>query len=234
MKRLFLIPALGLAALVLPVSSHAQSQGWLDDGRTSYSADRQSFYDSRRAAYDTGYREGLKEGERDGRRGDVFAYQDEKAYQRAEEGYHREYGELERYRQSYRTGFATGYSAGYERFAPSYGGYGNGRQRSGDPNWTRGPMANARRGYPGQNPDTYPGRYGANSPAFQNGLNDGYEKGAEDSRKRRTFDPLRHQWYRSGDHEYDRRFGPKQQYEDTYREAFKRGYERGYREGRRY
>jgi hypothetical protein len=35
------------------------------------------------------------------------------------------------------------------------------------------------------------GRYGGyNDVAFQNGANDGYEKGLEDARKNRSFDPL--------------------------------------------
>ena len=72
---------------------------------------------------------------------------------------------------------------------------------------------------------------GRNSPAIQNGVNDGYEKGIDDARRRRSFDPLRHEWYRSGDRHYEGRFGPREQYKDSYREGFKSGYERGYREG---
>ena len=33
-------------------------------------------------------------------------------------------------------------------------------------------------------------------------LNDGYEKGREDARDRDSYDPLRHKWYREGDHDY--------------------------------
>ena len=80
-----------------------------------------------------------------------------------------------------------------------------------------------------------PGVYrngGYYTPAFDNGARDGYEKGQEDARKRRSFDPLRHSWYRSGDRHYDDRYGSKQQYKDTYRQGFQQGYEQGFREGR--
>src|SRR4051812_34481292 len=39
--------------------------------------------------------------------------------------------------------------------------------------------------------------------AFNNGHGDGYEKGLDDARDRRNFDPTRHKWYRSGDRNYE-------------------------------
>ena len=64
MKRLFVASALGLATLSAAAPAHAQTTGWLGT-RPAYSADeRQSYFDSRRAAYDTGYREGLNSGRR--------------------------------------------------------------------------------------------------------------------------------------------------------------------------
>ena len=68
--------------------------------------------------------------------------------------------------------------------------------------------------------------------AADNGFQDGLEKGSEDARKNRSFDPLRHEWYRSGDRHYESRYGSREQYKDVYREGFKAGYERGYRDGR--
>ena len=129
MRRLFLVPALGVAALALTAPLQAQTRGWRDDGR-AYSA-QQSFYDSGRVAYDNGFREGLKQGEKDGRKSDPFRYQDEKTFQRADKGYHREYGSVDRYRQSFRTGYSTGYSEAYQRYAPNYGYGGNGRYGNG-------------------------------------------------------------------------------------------------------
>jgi hypothetical protein len=236
MQRLLLVPALGVAALALaaPVSAQITSRpGW------SYADEaRQPYYESRRVAYDNGYREGLKEGERDARRREAFNYQDERTWQRADKGYHRSFGDWPRYQQTFRTGYESGYSDAYRRFAPN-NGYGN------DGYWSRGPggvYPNNRGGYgypdnrgvygnPGQGGYGYPsqGGYGY-SPAYANGTRDGYEKGREDARDRDSFDPLRHRWYRSGDHDYRDSYGPKQQYENVYRQGFREGYDRGYRE----
>lgn len=80
-------------------------------------------------------------------------------------------------------------------------------------------------------PDRYPGG-GYASAAFDNGYNDGLQKGQEDARKDRSYDPVRHDRYRSADHGYDRRYGTKEQYKAEYRDGFRNGYEAGYREYR--
>ena len=234
-----LIPALGVAALALTAPVQAQTRGWLDDER-AYSA-RQSYYDSGRIAYDNGFREGLKQGEKDGRKNDAFRYQDEKTFQRADKGYHREYGPLDRYRQSFRTGYSAGYSDGYQRYGRNYGYGGNGRYGNGRavPRGTVGGPYGYPNGYPNNRGTVYPsypgsyGRYGGyNDVAFQNGANDGYEKGLEDARKNRSFDPLRHGSYRSGDRHYESRYGSKDQYKNVYRDGFRNGYDSGFRDGR--
>ncbi len=235
MKRLFLAPVVALAALTATADANAQSAGanarstgWIDDNRVEYARARQSYYDSRRAAYDNGFREGAKQGDKDGRNRDRFAYQDEKTYQRADKGYHREFGDLERYRQSFRGGYSAGYSDAYQRVAPR-GGYGNSGGYGNDRDYRRdGPYTQRGGAYPGGG-YRYPGQVNV---AVQGGLDDGYEKGVEDARKNRSFDPLRHAWYRAGDRHYEGRYGSREQYKDVYRRAFKDGYERGYREGR--
>jgi hypothetical protein len=263
MKRSVFFTTVALAAFALSAPAQAQTRGWLDNGPAYSAPDRQSYYDARRVAYDSGFREGIKQGEKDARGNRPFRYEDEKTFQRADKGYHREYGTLDRYRQTFRTGYAAGYSDGYRRYAPGYGGgygnggygdgrygdgrYGDGRYgdgRYGDDRYERGRAVPRRDGgvwggtaggYPQQYPQ-YPGSYGQyggyRDIASQNGFNDGLEKGAEDARKNRSFDPLRHDWYRSGDRHYESRYGSREQYKDIYREAFRAGYERGYREGR--
>jgi hypothetical protein len=250
MRRLLFVPALGVAALALTAPAQAQTRGWLDDGRP-YPAAQESYYNSGRIAYDNGFREGLKEGEKDGKKRDRFRYQDEGAYEHGDKGYHREYGSVDRYRQSFRTGFAAGYSEGYERYVPNYG-YGNGRNgngRYGDGRYGDGravPRGDVNGGYgypyPSNRPvyPSYPGTSGGygggyggyNNVAFQNGANDGYEKGRDDARRNRSFDPLRQEWYRSGDRHYDSRYGSREQYKDVYRQGFRDGYERGFNEAR--
>jgi hypothetical protein len=250
MKRSVLFATVALAAFAFSVPAQAQNRGWLDNDPAYSARDQQSYYDSRRVAYDAGFREGIRQGEKDARGNRPFRYEDEKTFQRADKGYHREYGTLDRYRQTFRTGYAAGYSDGYRRYAPAYRGYGNrgyGNGGYGDGRYERGRAVPRRDGevwggtaggYPQQYPQypQYPGSYGQyggyRDIASQNGFNDGVEKGAEDARKNRSFDPLRHEWYRSGDRHYESRYGSREQYKDIYREAFRAGYERGYREGR--
>ena len=204
--------------------AHAQSAGWRDPDQLGYA--QRPYLDTQRVAYDNGFREGLKQGEKDGRRNTAFAFQDERTFQRADKGYHREYGPVERYRQSFRSGYSAGYSDGYQRYGRTYGfgGYGRQDQRRD----SRG-YPNTYPGYPQQSPGGYRDYGGA---ALQNGANDGYEKGVEDAHKNRSYDPRRHEWYRSGDRHYDGRFGSREQYKDPYRRGFMDGYDRGYREGR--
>ena len=240
MKRFFLVPALGLAALALSSPGYAQQLSRFSDPvRPSYADDaRQPYYESRRAAYDNGYREGLREGQQDARRRNAGRYQDNRTWQRADKGYNRAFGDVERYRQQFRAGFSDGYQAGY-------GGYGQGNARYGN---GRAVPRQDRYRYPGRYGSSYPERnrypdpyYGNRGPysngrngyydaAYPNGVNDGLEKGREDARKRRSFDPLRHEWYREGERHYRKEYGSKQQYANVYRQGFKEGYDRGYRE----
>jgi flagellar biosynthesis/type III secretory pathway protein FliH len=227
MTRLFVASAVA-GVLLAPAQAHAQFAGRGDYYRPAYVGDAgQPYFETRRAAYDNGYREGLKKGENDGRKRARFAFQNERTWQRGDKGYHRSFGDVERYRQSFRAGYESGYADGYRRYA-AYDDYRYGSGRA----IPRYP------GYPSQLPGRaqYPGRYGypgqySYSPAYANGLNDGYEKGREDARDRDSYDPLRHKWYRSGDHDYKGQYGSREQYRDIYRHGFKEGYDRGYREG---
>ena len=222
----FFMPFAAATALLLPATVRAQSSNGGRDlqiarARYNAAADPQvPYYEARRTAYDRGYREGFDEGEKDARRNDRFAYQDERDFQRADSGYHRSFGDRERYRQVFREGYAAGYSEGYSRNArygsqPGYGVYRN------------GPYAQQSRNGAWNAPNGYRGGY--YTPAFENGARDGFEKGQEDARKNRSFDPRRHSWYRSGDRHYESRYGSRQQYEDVYRRGFQQGYEDGFR-----
>jgi flagellar biosynthesis/type III secretory pathway protein FliH len=232
MLRRFVAP-LAAAVVLVPASGFAQTGVWRLPSSTGLyrTADdaQVSYYDARRTAYDQGYREGLKEGEKDGRKSERFNYQDEREFQRADRGYHRSFGDRERYRQIFRDGYTAGYSEAFGRY--SRVARNDGRYR---------PYPSPRGPYSQQGPYPSAGVYGPgvyrnggySSPGFDNGAREGYEKGQEDARKRRSFDPLRHSWYRSGDRHYDDRDGSKQQYKDTYRQGFQQGYEQGFREGR--
>jgi hypothetical protein len=177
-----------------------------------------------RRAYDNGYRDGIRAGEKDGRNGRTFSYNRHDDWRDADDGYHRDYGDRDFYRRSFRSGFENGYSEGYNRYASSYGRYPGGR-------------------YPGNTYPTYPnypsrdGGYaiprGGLSPASANGYRDGLEAGRNDARDRNRFDPVRSKRYREGDHDYDNRYGSRDAYKQEYRAAFQQGYEDGYRGVRR-
>jgi hypothetical protein len=68
--------------------------------------------------------------------------------------------------------------------------------------------------------------------AFDRGLNDGLADGRSDARHHRRFQLEQAERYRSADHGYDRRYGPRPEWERAYRDGFRQGYERGYRNER--
>ena len=217
--------------LSAPAALYAQTPPWaLPSAAERYARtnDAQvSYYDARRIAYDQGYREGVKEGEKDARRGDLHSYQDEREFQRGDRGYNRNFGDRERYRQTFRDGYASGYSDAYNRYARydrNRGPYGV--QSAPAPYAQRGPYTQ-RAPY-----GAYGGSSGYYSPAFDNGVREGFEKGQEDARKGRGFDVLRHEWYRDGDRHYESHYGSRQEYRDVYRRGFQQGYEQGYRDWR--
>jgi hypothetical protein len=222
LTRLLVVPVAAFAMLALPAVAAAQAPVWqraADSARSGYGTEtRVAYFEARRIAYDHGYREGLGRGQADARRGQPFGYHNVRDFQRADKGYHRSYGDRERYRQIFRDGYAAGYSDGYARVG----------RMSRVPS-RQGPY------YPSSRPGVWgpSGQYGAySSPAFDNGQRDGYEKGLEDARRNRSFDPIRHAWYRSGDRHYQSRYGSRDQYKDVYRRGFQQGYERGYAEVR--
>lgn len=214
MKRQILVPA--LVVLAFSVATPVSAQWGRPDPRPSYGYGPYS--EVRRIAFDRGYREGLREGEKDGRSRDAFRYQDEGDYRRGDIGYNRSYGDREFYRQAFRSGFAEGYSDGYRRYGRAP--YGNGRY--GEPRYNGG------YGYPGGGYGA-PGRDDRYLSPFDVGARDGFEKGREDARERRSFDARRHKWYREGDRDYNDRYGNRERYKDEYRRGFIAGYERGFR-----
>jgi hypothetical protein len=232
-KQLLVIGAAWLTVLASGGRADAQINNWLNQ-RPSYSDDyRQSYYEARRIAYDNGYREGLRDGESAARDRRPFDIQREKDWRKGDAGYNRSYGDKDRYRDSFRSGYGDGYRAGYDRFSSNRGYY-DPRASRRDGGWY---------GYP----DNYPrngqiyrdGRYGDYGTrvahiAFQNGVNDGYEKGMDDARDRKYPDPTRQKWYRSGDRHYEGQYGSKEAYKDEYRRGFVEGYQRAYRDNRRF
>ena len=89
--------------------------------------------------------------------------------------------------------------------------------------------------YPASGLPSAGSRSGYNTVPYDNGFQDGLEKGREDARDNDSFDPVRHSRYRSADRGYDNRYGTKEQYKLAYRDGFEVGYQQGYgRSGRRF
>ena len=235
--RILTIPAAALALALSATPAHAQF------GRI-FGQDRDDNYyrgDVRQIAYQNGYNEGIEHGQIAVRDRRPFDLQRETDYRNADEGYRREYGNKDRYREEFRRGFAEGYHAAYERSGYN-GGYYNGGVRRDD-------GAAYPRTYPQQYPNdgrVYGGVYNGNAPAygaygyrgqvaFNNGMNDGVQKGQEDARNGKSLDPTRQKWYRSGDRNYNDNLGmSRDEYRNEYRRGFQEGYERAYRDYRRW
>jgi hypothetical protein len=195
------------------------------DAQPRWGARGQYGYDHERAARDNGYREGYADGQRDARSGRRFDDNDARAYRDADIGYD---GRAPRgqYRQVFRDSFRQGYRDGYYGSSSGYGraiprrdsgyGYPSGRY----PDYGRYPE---NRRYPESGGGYY-------SQAYDRGRSDGYEKGLDDGRHNRRFDPVGEKWYREGDRGYNGRYGSREQYKVEYRDAFRQGYEQGYRD----
>lgn len=69
-----------------------------------------------RVAYDKGFHEGVEAGEHDARSGRRYEPSRHDDWRDADEGYHRDYGDRNYYRQNFRSGFETGYAEGYRRY----------------------------------------------------------------------------------------------------------------------
>src|SRR5947209_162988 len=185
MKAHRYLPALVLSAGVLAAAPACASYDYYGYQRGSIARDVE------RRAYDSGYREGIKKGDEDSRRGRAFSFQRHDDWRDADDGYHRDYGDREFYRRVYRRGFETGYSEAFNR---SNRGYGYGAPRGGY-------------GYPAPAPGYgYPSNGAYSSPAEQIGYRDGYEVGRNDARDRESFDPVQSVRYRSADHDDERRY----------------------------
>ena len=66
--------------------------------------------------------------------------------------------------------------------------------------------------------------------AEQQGYRDGFERGSDDARHRRSFNLYDSGRFRDGDRGYHSEYGSKDFYRVSYREGFRRGYEQGYRQ----
>lgn len=109
------VGALTLAGLAVP----AEAVDWRD----IFGRGDRYYRDPGRIAYDEGFRDGLKKGERDGRKGERYSLRRHGDYRDADDGYRRQYGPKYAYQRVYRRGFEAGYQRAYSSYG--YGWYGD-------------------------------------------------------------------------------------------------------------
>ena len=214
--------AVGTAALIA-IAAPAHAQIWTDGAQGAYGTDVRSI------AYNNGYHEGRQHGEQAARDRHAYDIQREKDYRNADEGYRREYGSKDLYRDEFRRGFAQGYQESYARFDARY-----------DPNrgvWNGTSYPTQGRVYGGVATERgYGYGYGYSAGmniAFRNGDADGYQKGLDDAHDGKYPQPERQKWYRSGDRNYNGHDGiSRDEYKNEYRRGFQQGFARAYN-GRR-
>lgn len=116
MKKFRFIPAAVLAVSAL--ASTACATGYAYGGQGTY-RDRGGYNDGRyyreveRRAYDNGFRDGVRRGERDARSNRRYDPSRHGEWRDADDGFRREYGDHTLYRRSFRNGFEAGYSQAY-------------------------------------------------------------------------------------------------------------------------
>jgi hypothetical protein len=169
-----------------------------------------------RDAYDRGYREGLRQGEVDARRGLAPDFERDQIFRDGTRGYERRFGTRDLYRDDFRRGYMDGYRSSYASLR-------------------RAPVAPyLERNAPGVfGPQQRSGGY--QEPAYARGYSDGYRQGTDDGRDRDRYDPVGHRDYRDADQGYYRSYGSRDAYRNNYRAGYREGYEEGYRQrnGRR-
>jgi len=231
--KLRLVTAAVSAAALIAIAAPAQAQVWGDNSRRGTYSDN-----VRSIAYNNGYQEGLHHGEEAVRDRRPLDIEREKDYRKADEGYRKDYGNKDLYRDEFRRGFAQGYQEGYGRYDGRYGDRRN--DRWGGSNYppdgrVYGGVITERgygdnRGYGNDRGYGY-GYGGRFDVAFRNGEADGYQKGLDDARDGKYPQPERQKWYRSGDRNYNGRDGlSREDYKNEYRRGFQQGYARAYNE----
>jgi len=123
MRKLGVVPAVVLALSAMASTACATGYGY---GQGRY-GDRGPYRDGygynrdlERRAYDNGFREGLSQGQRDGRSNRRFDPSRHREWRNADDGFRREYGDHNLYRRNFRAGFEAGYSQAYRNYDRGY------------------------------------------------------------------------------------------------------------------
>jgi hypothetical protein len=114
MRRTSHVLRAGLLAAAVAITAPACASGYYASYGYRGQRDVRQY---ERVAYDNGYREGIEHGGHDARDRRDYRVDRDRDYRRGDEGYRREYGDRDFYREAFRRGYEAGYRAGFQQYA---------------------------------------------------------------------------------------------------------------------
>jgi hypothetical protein len=165
---------------------------------------------ARQYGYESGFRDGQKRGQHEGRENDPYDYHTPD-WRQATHGYKGWMGPVNAFQNGYQQGYADGFRNGFIAERPGW-------DRDGDRDDYRG-GAYRGNGYYGGN-YAYNGRVG-----YDTGYQDGVSMAREDLYKNKPFNPNPRARFDGRDHGYSREYGDKNSYRAQYTDGYRAGYE---------
>jgi hypothetical protein len=165
---------------------------------------------ARQYGYDSGFHDGQRRGQHEGRENDPFDYHTPD-WRQATRGYKNWMGPVGAFQSGYQQGYAEGFRSGFISERPGW--------RDGDRN---------DRSY-GNN---FYGSGSRNRAAYDNGYQDGATMAREDIYKNKRFNPEPRARFGGRDDGYSRAYGDKNIYKAEYTDGYRAGYESAF--NRRY
>ena len=160
---------------------------------------------ARQYGYDSGFRDGQRRGQHEGRENDPYDYHTPD-WRQATHGYKNWMGPVNAFQNGYQQGYAEGFQVGFNNERPAYRG-------------------------DGDRDDHYRGQrfYGSdNRIGYNTGYQDGAEIAREDMYNNKRFYPEPRGRFDDRDHGYRREYGDKNFYKSQYTEGYRAGYQATY------
>lgn len=109
-------PALALAGALGLAAPACATSGYVYERSAGYGRGPEVS----RIAHDNGFREGREDGNKDARKGRTFDPSRHGNFRDADDGYHRDFGDKDFYRQQFREGYRAGYTDSFNAYAREY------------------------------------------------------------------------------------------------------------------
>ena len=199
------IAAMAVAA-VLTLATWAFAQDYDHDDYRGGVAQAQQY------GYQSGYNDGLRKGQHEGRENDPYDYRTPD-WRKATHGYQPWMGPVDIFQRGYQQGYVAGFRAGFSSERPGW--------RGGDRDDFR----------PGDREDFH-GGYNYDNLAYNTGYQDGASVARDDVWHNKPLNPNPRGKYDDMDHGYRRDFGDKNYYKQQYAAGYRAGYESAF--SRRY